>query len=200
MMSATPSSGAARHLLPQGEKEKTESLPSPLAGEGGSRRLTDEGVPNQRKHRPAPPPPVATVEAFAQRQSKRLRKDMTDVERILWSNLRGRKFEHLKFRRQVPIGRYIADFVCFEHKLIVELDGSQHQESTHDSARDAWLKSQGFGVLRFWNIDILQGLDGALRAILDATTPSLPSPLAGEGGSRRLTDEGVVPAQRKFTR
>ena len=171
MMSATPSSGAPRHLLPQGEKEETTNtapLPSPLAGEGGSRRLTDEGVPKQRKHSPAPPPPVPTVEAFAQRQSKRLRKEMTDVERILWSNLRSRKFEKFKFRRQVPIGKYIVDFVCFERSMIVELDGSQHSESQHDQVRDAWLRAQKFRVLRFWNIDILQALDGTLRAIFDA--------------------------------
>ncbi len=194
----TPSSGAARHLLPQGEKEA--SFPSPLVGEGGSRRSRE------------------TDEGFAKRNSRRLRKEMTDVERILWSNLRSRKFEHFKFRRQVPLGRYIVDFICFEHKLIVELDGSQHIDSAHDAIRDAWLKSQGFRVLRFWNGDILHGLDGAMRAILEATTtrvattssgPSghllpqgekettLPSPLMGEGGSRRLTDEGSAATQRK---
>jgi very-short-patch-repair endonuclease len=152
MMSANPSSGAVRHLLPQGEKEETrnESFSSPLAGEGGSARS------------------AMTEEGFARRNAKRLRRDMTDVERILWSNLRGRRFERFKFRRQVPIGKYIADFVCFERSLIVELDGSQHEGSKHDELRDAWLRSQGFRVVRFWNIDVLKALDGTLRAIWDA--------------------------------
>ena len=93
---------------------------------------------------------------------------MTDVEVKLWNALRGRRFENYKFRRQVPIGKYITDFVCFEKRLIVELDGSQHQDSKHDEIRDAWLRSQNFPILRFWNIDINQALDGCLLAILDA--------------------------------
>ena len=68
----------------------------------------------------------------------------------------------------MPIGKYIADFVCFEKRLIIELGGSQHEESKHDEIRDAWLKAQNFRVLRFWNIDIDQALDGCLLAILDA--------------------------------
>jgi very-short-patch-repair endonuclease len=152
MTRSYPSSGASRHLLPQGEKGTT--LPSPLAGEGGSRRLTDEG--------------------FARQQSNRLRKEMTDVEHILWSNLSGRKFENFKFRRQVPIGKYIVDFVCFERSLIVELDGSQHVGSQHDQVRDAWLRAQNFQVLRFWNGDIATALDGALLAIFDALTEAAP--------------------------
>ena len=93
---------------------------------------------------------------------------MTDVEKKLWSALRSRRFENYKFRRQVPIGKYIADFVCQDRKLIVELDGSQHEGSIHDQQRDMWLKSIGYHVLRFWNIDINQALDGTLLAILDA--------------------------------
>ena len=66
--------------------------------------------------------------------------------------LRAKRFVGFKFRRQEPIGRYIADFVCFKARLIVELDGSQHlDQSEHDAVRDAWLQSQGFVVLRFWN-------------------------------------------------
>ena len=90
---------------------------------------------------------------------KQLRRDMTDVERKLWFALRDRRFEQFKFRRQVPIGKYIVDFVCLERRLIVELDGSQHEGSLHDAKRDAWLRTQNFRVLRFWNIDINQALD-----------------------------------------
>ena len=100
--------------------------------------------------------------------ARHLRRNMTDVEVRLWNALRGRRFENYKFRRQVPIGKYIVDFVCFEKRVIIELDGSQHQDSKHDEVRDAWLKSQGFIILRFWNIDINQALDGCLLAVLDA--------------------------------
>jgi very-short-patch-repair endonuclease len=148
---ADPSSVASRHLLPQGEKEDRITFPSPLAGEGGSRRLTDEGSANP------------TLK-FA----KKLRKDMTEAEGKLWSALRSRRFENFKFRRQVPIGKYIADFVCLERRLIVEVDGSQHEDSDNDKVRDNWLKSQDFHVLRFRNHDIYVALDGTLLAILDA--------------------------------
>jgi very-short-patch-repair endonuclease len=93
---------------------------------------------------------------------------MTDVEKRLWAALRARRFEQYKFRRQVPIGKYIVDFVCLERRLIIELDGSQHEGSSSDPTRDAWLKTQGFRILRFWNININQALDGTLLAILDA--------------------------------
>ena len=99
--------------------------------------------------------------------AKHLRRTMTDVEVKLWVALRDRRFENFKFRRQVPIGKYIVDFVCQEKKLIVELDGSQHEGSVHDQVRDAWLRSVGYKTLRFWNIDINQALDGCLLAILD---------------------------------
>jgi very-short-patch-repair endonuclease len=161
-----PSSVAARHqsglqanrILPQGKKESSKegseanlNLPSPLEGEGVSRRLTDEGSAGRML-----------------RFAKKLRREMTDVEKKLWSALRDRRFENFKFRRQVPIGNYIVDFVCQERKVIVELDGSQHEGSSYDKQRDAWLECVGYKVLRFWNIDINQALDGTLLAILDA--------------------------------
>jgi very-short-patch-repair endonuclease len=162
MSARSPSSVASRHLLPQGEKE-TESLPSPLEGEGGDARsaLTDEGAVNRTRH-------------FA----KQLRKEMTEAEGKLWSALRGRRFEDFKFRRQVPIGKYIVDFVCQDCKLIVEVDGLQHQGSEHDKVRDAWLISVGYRVLRFWNPDIYVALDGTLLAILDALNQT-PHPSRG---------------------
>jgi very-short-patch-repair endonuclease len=176
MSARYPSSGASRHLLPQGEKEVL-SFPSPLEGEGGSRRLTDEGAAGRTL-----------------RFAKQLRKDMTDAEKKLWYALRDRRFESFKFRRQVPVGKYIADFICQDCKLIVEVDGSQHEGSEHDKERDAWLTSVGYRVLRFWNIDTFKALDGTLLAILDALneTPhpsrgfrATPSPSRGEG--RRKT-------------
>lgn len=86
--------------------------------------------------------------------ARKLRSDMTEAERLLWHLLRSRRFSGFKFRRQVPVGPYIADFLCYEARLIVECDGGQHADNCHDKARDAWLNAQGFRVLRFWNADI----------------------------------------------
>ena len=96
----------------------------------------------------------------AQVNARALRRDMTDAERKLWSGLRGEQLG-FKFRRQHPLGNYIADFACLEPKLIVELDGSQHADSqTYDMAREAYLKAQGFEVLRFPSNAPFQNLDG----------------------------------------
>ena len=156
--------------------------PSPLAGEGGTRSVTDEGVGSasaaagiSRADRDPSSAPSGHLLPQGEKDrknnvkfAKHLRRNMTEVEAKLWNALRDRRFENYKFRRQVPIGKYIADFACFEKRLIVELDGSQHEESKRDETRDAWLKSQNFRILRFWNIDINQALDGCLIAILDA--------------------------------
>ena len=87
--------------------------------------------------------------------ARALRTEQTEAERKLWRILRGRRFAGLKWRRQVPLGRYILDFVCFEHHVVVECDGAQHAESLGDEIRDAWLAAQGFAVVRFWNHDIM---------------------------------------------
>jgi very-short-patch-repair endonuclease len=83
----------------------------------------------------------------------------------LWELLRNRRFVDFKFRRQVPIGTYIADFVCLPARLIVELDGGQHSESKSDATRDAWLRSQNFRVLRIWNNELHDNRDGVMEAI-----------------------------------
>jgi len=113
--------------------------------------------------------------------AKQLRSNSTDVERVLWRLLRAHRLADFKFRRQVPIGPYIADFVCFEHRLVVELDGGQHADALEqDAGRDAWLGDQGFRVLRFWNNEVLDNLDGVLTKILEELSPS-PQPLSHEG-------------------
>ena len=112
-----------------------------------------------------------------------LRNNATDAERALWKILRGDALNGLRFRRQFPIGTYIVDFVCFDARLIVEVDGGQHNGSAHDAQRDAWLKSQGFEVLRFWNNDVLQNIEGVRQVIVEATRsdlPELPPPLDGD--------------------
>ena len=105
--------------------------------------------------------------------ARQLRKDSTEAERLLWTRVRTSRLDGHKFRRQQPIGPYIVDFVCFEAKLVLELDGGQHvQAETTDRARDTWLRAQGFRVLRFWNNDVMENLDGVLARIMENLTRS----------------------------
>ena len=100
------------------------------------------------------------------KNAKTLRTNQTDAEHRLWYHLRAHRFMGLKFKRQKPMGRFIADFVCVEQRLIVELDGGQHAEQVeYDQHRDAWLRSQGYTILRFWNNEVMQQLEGVLEQI-----------------------------------
>jgi very-short-patch-repair endonuclease len=105
--------------------------------------------------------------------ARKLRSTSTDAEQRLWHHLRGRRLEGFKFRRQFPIGRYIADFACEQARLVIELDGSQHADSAADIARTAALEASGYLVLRFWNNEALENTDGVLeiiaRTLRDAT-------------------------------
>ncbi len=96
--------------------------------------------------------------------ARRLRVAMTDAERKLWSALRDRQIDGLKFRRQHPIGPYVLDFLCEERRLAVELDGGQHT-AEKDAARTAWLADHGVRVIRFWNNDVLTNLPGVVEMI-----------------------------------
>ena len=110
-------------------------------------------------------------------KARGLRKDQTDAEGELWRVLRNRYFGKHKFRRQETIGRYIVDFVCFERKLIVELDGGQHSENKdYDDRRTAWLSSQGFKVLRFWNHEVLGNFETVEKVIWDSLSSLSPYP------------------------
>jgi len=85
---------------------------------------------------------------------------------VLWLNLKGRQLEGHKFRRQQPIGRYVVDFVNFEKGIIIELDGGQHAtDRESDTEREAWLRSEGFQIIRFWNNDVFENLEGVLEVI-----------------------------------
>jgi very-short-patch-repair endonuclease len=142
-------------------------------------------------------------------KARDLRKNMTDAERRLWSHLRNEQLG-VRFRRQAPIGPYIADFACFSPRIVIEVDGGQHDEQQgYDTRRDEWLRSQGFVVLRFWNNEMLGNTEGVLERILSelkvlsASTPHpnpppkwrreekaaaslepAPSPWMGEGWGR----------------
>ena len=99
--------------------------------------------------------------------ARRMRAEMTDAERRLWSRLRRRQIEGLHFRKQVEIGNYVVDFCCLKRRLIVEVDGSQHAErEAQDERRTDWLNDEGYRVLRFWNNEVLQNTDGVVEMIL----------------------------------
>ena len=127
-------------------------------------------------------------------KARQLRKDSTDAERRMWALLRNCQFADRKFRRQVPIGPYVVDFVCLEKRLIVELDGGHHMtRGDYDAERTKWLMGQGFRIIRFWNNQVLNEAVSVLDALLlelemePSPSPvkgegvSVPSPLAGEG-------------------
>lgn len=98
--------------------------------------------------------------------AKKLRTTITDAERALWQQLRAHRLSGAKFRRQQPLGPYIVDFFCAEKKLVIELDGGQHLNSESDKQRDAWLRSQGYSVMRFWNDEVLNQTEAVLESIL----------------------------------
>jgi very-short-patch-repair endonuclease len=119
-------------------------------------------------------------------RARQLRRSLTDAERVLWWHLRSRQLAGAKFRRQEPIGRYIADFCCVEHRLIVEVDGGHHADESqqeYDRERTAFLGRCGYRVLRFWNAEVLGELDGVLEMIWEEIVGSPhPDPLPeGEG-------------------
>jgi very-short-patch-repair endonuclease len=100
---------------------------------------------------------------------RHLRTNPTDAERLLWQHLRLKRLGNFRFRRQRPIGPYICDFACVRSRLIVELDGSQHAENlAFDARRDAFLRANGFRVLRFWNADVLHRTESVLDTIFEA--------------------------------
>jgi very-short-patch-repair endonuclease len=124
-----------------------------------------------------------------------MRKAPTEIEALLWKVLRDRRLEDLKFRRQTPLGPFVADFVCLRHRLIVEADAAYFHDPERDAQRDAWLSSQGFRVLRFSDVEIRNRVEQVLATILAAAgrkpaTPldpssdplrGPPSPARGEG-------------------
>ena len=108
--------------------------------------------------------------------AKAMRHQPTNAEAIIWTALRGARLQGCKFKRQQPIGVYIVDFVCFEHTLIIEIDGGQHgDEVSKDQARSDWLQSQGFRVMRFWNNEVIERKDDVLESIIRALR-EYPSP------------------------
>ncbi|MGO4641535.1 endonuclease domain-containing protein [Mesorhizobium sp. 2RAF45] len=109
------------------------------------------------------------VPSRQRRNAKSMRRVMTDAELKLWNELRAHRLMEMSFRRQVPIGPYIVDFACSAHRLIVEVDGSQHADAEHlqyDEARSVYLKASGWTILRFWNDDVIRDIDNVCQHIV----------------------------------
>jgi very-short-patch-repair endonuclease len=101
--------------------------------------------------------------------AKSLRHNPTEAESLLWGHLKSKKLNAVKFRRQQPVGSYIVDFISFQQKLIIEIDGGQHNyksKTTSDKTREAELQKRGYRVIRFWNNDVLQNLEGVIENII----------------------------------
>ena len=136
-----------------------------------------EGEYMPRTAKPKRPPAVRV-------RARQLRRPLTPAEQVLWQHLRNRNFGG-KFRRQRPIGPFIVDFYCDEARLVVELDGESHNhaaQAEHDEVRTEWLQDRGYRVLRFWNHVVLRDTDSVIAAIVEALSPSSPSPAERERG------------------
>jgi very-short-patch-repair endonuclease len=118
------------------------------------------------------------------RRARKLRSNPTDAERLLWRHLRLRQFGGYKFRRQRPIGSYFVDFVCLEKRVVIEVDGGQHgEQQSYDAKRDAWLRAEGFSVLRFWDNEVLKQIENVKQAIWEAL--NAPSSILPRGGGEQ---------------
>ena len=194
---------AFRHHSPlEGESARRGAL-APSSRWGGTQRTDSTWKEIQRSYS------KKTLE-----QAKALRQRQTDAEGLLWHYLRKKQLGGYKFRRQQPIGTYIVDFACMPEKLLVELDGGQHaKRAAHDERRDAFLRSKGFRVLRFWSNEVFENCFGVLERVYEAlpnpplrhpepagstATPS-PSKAEGEGGGAPVpTGEWTVERARAY--
>ncbi len=175
----TSVAGSFRHDETNIPSARQVRLPLPLAGEGWGGGLS------------APQDPTWKVSSRRRANARTLRKNSTEAERVLWAALRDHRLNGAGFRRPVPIENYIADFMCHEAKLVVELDGGQHfsdQAERADAKRSAAIEAKGFLVLRFSNRDVMTNRSGVLETIAAAVAeraPTLTLPRKRERGQEK---------------
>jgi len=141
-----------------GARDQSSSPPQSGGEVARAKPETERGAPSQPSRR--------SPEKIA--RARELRHGDNQAEATLWNELKAKKLGGYKFVRQMPIGPYFADFACRSQRLIVELDGSQHAESSYDRLRDEFMRGEGFSVLRFWNFDALKNTKSACETILAA--------------------------------
>jgi very-short-patch-repair endonuclease len=124
---------------------------------------------------------------MASPRARQLRSNPTEAEKRLWSKLRLKQIDGHRFRRQVPIGAYVVDFVCLARRLIIEVDGGQHDSrASQDDARTAWLERQGFSILCFWNNEVLGNIEGVYEIIVAHLAGGAPHPNPPPKGGREF--------------
>lgn len=159
--------------------------PPPLAGEGWGEGFSAMGLPMVD-----PEHPDWKVSPKLRANARTLRRNSTDAERILWSELRAGRLSGMIFRRQVPIERYVADFICHAAKLVIELDGGQHfsnEGERADARRSAAIEANGFKVLRFSNLDVMTNRAGVLETIATTVAERAPTPALPRKREREQT-------------
>jgi very-short-patch-repair endonuclease len=155
-------------------------------------------IKNKHLHSPLPQAGEEQRRGKILDNAKILHSHQTEVEKRLWYHLRAHRFMGLKFKRQKPMGRYIVDFVCVERRLIIELDGGQHAERmAYDQQRDTWLRNQGYRVLRFWNNEVMQQLEGVLETIRSAILQSALSPSPSPTSVRGERESSPLPQMER---
>jgi very-short-patch-repair endonuclease len=148
--------------LGEGEGTRSNPLPQHGGGLGRGKRLPGLSASDEK------PAYKIRTRTKTLKRARELRDQPTDAEMRLWKYLRRRQLKGLCFRKQGPIGPYIADFACLEARLIIELDGGQHADSATDASRDAWFTAHGYRTPRFWNNDVLANTDGVIIMITEA--------------------------------
>ncbi|MEO6248783.1 MAG: DUF559 domain-containing protein [Sphingomicrobium sp.] len=127
------------------------------------------------------------------KRAKSMRSVPTPAEHRLWQILRAKRFAGFKFKRQLPLDFYIVGFICIAQRLIIEVDGGQHSGNAYDERRDAYLKAQGFRILRFWNHDIFTNEEAVTETIFRALDDPSPSQACGSGPSlSRSGERGIT--------